>query len=162
MIGAEHFPECVARLNAAKVEQKCKFLTTNDFSNLFYKYTDRKTPLLTHRHVKLIISGQGSILKTYLLDRVKQTMKADHLCHSLFRQGTGANALLYAIDKYGPNAKYYVSGIGKTQRETYADGSINIWTPTNRVNTNHVLADLFLFDKLNGKFEIEYDENTFF
>lgn len=159
--GSEHFPDAIARLQSSRVFEKCEFLTTNYFRAILAKLNCKTDPVFTKRHLSATLLGDTSMLRLFAVEKSKNFLNSHRLSHSLFRQGTGANALLYAINKFGKNAEYFISGIGKSERQLYADGSVNVWTPKKRVNSNHVFVDLYIFEKLQKIYNITYDKNTY-
>lgn len=164
IVGAEYFPNVKKRIfdNITK-EVEIIFLKNFFFEEILYEYLNISSPIITNSHFGDSLFEILKILKLFFKEYYKKKIDSNYLVHSLFRQGTGINSLLFAIQENKKKSSMFrVSGIGFTNRDRYPDGSVNTWTPKNRVNKNHVFVDRYLIKRLNKLFNITYDKNTFF
>jgi len=75
-------------------------------------------------------------------------------CGAAFRPSTGILSLVLAIDEYGQDAEYVLSGIGFTKRAEYFDGN----TTRKRELPSHVFADVKILRNLARRYNLSTAE----
>lgn len=135
-------------------------IISDDCVEKIYKETlNSSLPIVSRYHFKnmrLALRTTKVLLQDYLKKKSGKLIEYS----GLFRPSTGVFSLLLAIYKNGPKNDYYVSGIGISDRGIYPDGWQNTWTPTNRLNTFHVIVDQMILENLSTQFKIHFDDKS--
>ena len=131
-----------------------KVLDSHERRKVVYKVTSLLDPIMPINYAKKygLISALG-----FLYNKTKFLINSYHSrdmdCDSQFRASTGVFALVYAISKYGSNAKYILSGVGITNRLSYSiSGDKSRVKASGRVP--HVEADLAILKRVLKKYDV--------
>lgn len=96
--------------------------------------------------VDLKVRYAGSLASTYL----KRIINKRKDCGSTFRPSTGVLSVVCAIDEYGHDAEYIISGIGVENRGDYCDGK----NMRQRDLRPHVFADIKILRHLARRYSM--------
>ena len=151
ILNAEYFPEYIENIPVAL---KHTTYSTIKINSLIKSITGFRVPIvrLSSLDVKMVVH----LLKDLSLQLVNQ----GYLVLPLFRPSTGIIALIKAINDHGTNAEYHLVGIGAQQRGVYPSGMKNTWTPKNKIDRNHVIADMAILRRLSSEYQIIIHDST--
>lgn len=154
IISSEYFPEVVSDMGKYSLFKSVELIPHNKYEE-FISRNGMLYPIITAEH----LTHGSTLLKElvkYVIEYSKYKLRDKYLVNALYRQGTGIICLIEAIMQYGHDASYTIAGIGFNNRNRYEGGDINTWTPSSKINRNHVLADKKLVHHLAEIYEIDY------
>ena len=128
-----------------------EYLAHERFENFIRAELDIGYPIFSP---ELLKAAPVKMLIRFLTELYRSSTVKPYLVHSLFRQGTGLNALIEAVISHGVEASYQISGISFYRRDDYKDGSQNTWTRRDFINLNHLCADKIALEALRERYEI--------
>lgn len=152
LLTPEHFPQAISNLKKTKPQSIHELLSLNDIIRDIKKITNLKFPIYSPALLK-----EPRYLLKYCKEQLYFRLRKNYLIHPLFRPSTGIISLIWAIIRY-PEQEYHICGIGFKNRGNYPDGVNNTWTPKNKIDSNHVLADLEILKILSKRVKLYIDD----
>jgi hypothetical protein len=152
LLTPEYFPQAISNLKENKPQSIHELHSLNDIISDIKKITDLKFPIYSRKLLK-----EPKYFLKYCKELLNFQLRKNYLIHPLFRPSTGIISLIWAI-KTHPEQEYHICGIGFKNRGKYPDGRNNTWTPQNKIDSNHVLADLEILKVLSKRVKLYIDD----
>lgn len=92
-----------------------------------------------------------NLMRKIIFARIKTTFHRNRWDLAHFRPSTGILTLIFAINRHGTKAKYFLSNIGVSNRDNYGPSTETTNAP---ILPTHVLADIQTLNELTESYQI--------